>query len=197
MAMAMIDRPSWPNRPASGHNPGRRELPDHSLADRSQPDQGPAQETIGEMAGLLRDTRGSMLLGGSVLSAITVAIGLEAAFSTRAVRPGLVGAVNVALLSGLLLCWLTAVILMALASRPVHNELSDMRWKTGAPLDPRAGWLSLPPAGSDRHEWTWARAHLLLGAARLARRRSQVADTWTYVTAAYFLVWTILILLGL
>jgi hypothetical protein len=197
MAMAMIDRPSWPHRPASGHNPGRRELPDRSQSDRSQPDQGPAQETIGEMAGLLRDTRGSMLLGGSVLSAITVAIGLEAAFSARAVRPGLAGAVNVGLLSGLLLCWLTAVILMALASRPVHNELSDMRWKTGAPLDPRAGWLSLPPAGADRQEWTWARAHLLLGAARLARRRSQVADTWTYITAAYFLVWTIVILLGL
>jgi len=46
------------------------------------------------MAWLLRDTRGSMLLGGGVLSAITVAIGLEAAFSSRAVRPGVVGAVN-------------------------------------------------------------------------------------------------------
>jgi hypothetical protein len=47
------------------------------------------------MAWLLRDTRSSMLLGGGVLSAITVAIGLEAAFSSRAVRPGVVGVVNV------------------------------------------------------------------------------------------------------
>jgi hypothetical protein len=199
MAVAMIDRPSWPHWPASGHHPGDRSdrsLSDRFPSDRSQPDQGPAQETIGEMAWLLRDTRGSVLLGGSVLSAITVGIGLEVAFSARAVRPGLAGALNVALLGGLLLCWLTAVILMALAGRPVHDELSDMRWKTGAPLDPRAGWLSLPPTGADRHEWTWARAHLLLGAARLARRRSQVADTWTYITAAYFLIWTIVILLG-
>ena len=149
------------------------------------------------MAWLLRDTRSSMLLGGGVLSAITIAIGLEAAFSGHAVRPGIIGAVNAGLLCGLVLCWLTAVIMLAVANRPVHNALSELRWKTGAPIDPRAGWLSLPPAGCDPTEWTWARAHLLLGAARLARRRTQVADTWTYIAAAYFLLWTAMILFGL
>src|SRR5579859_845405 len=192
MAVVMIERASWPDRPARGHDPQGRNLPD-----RAQPDQGPAQEVIGEMAWLLRDTRGSMFLGGGVLSALTIAIGLEAAFSGHAVRPGVVGAVNVGLLSGLLLCWLIAVVMLAVANRPVHDTLSEMRWKTGAPIDPRAGWLTLPPAGSDPREWAWARAHLLLGAARLARRRTQVADTWTYITAAYFLLWTVVILLGL
>ena len=192
MATAVISRPSWPYRPARGHDSQGR-----VLSDQAQPDQGPAQETIGEMAWLLRDTRSSMILGGSVLSAITVAIGLEAAFSGQALRPGVVGAVNAGLLSGLLLCWLTAVIMLALASRPVHNALSEMRWKTGAPVDPRAGWLTLPPTGADPEEWTWARAHMLLGAARLARRRAQVADTWTYIAAAYFGVWIVVILLGL
>lgn len=192
MAVAMIERPSWPNQPARGHNPQGRDL-----RDRAQPDQGPVQEAIGEMAWLLRDTRSSMFLGGGVLSAITIAIGLEAAFSGHAMRPGVLGVVNVALLSGLLLCWLAAVIMLAVANRPVHNVLSEMRWKTGAPIDPRAGWLTLPPAGSDPQEWTWARAHLLLSAARMARRRTQVADTWTYIAAAYFLLWTVVILLGL
>jgi len=192
MAVATIERPSWPYQPARGHNLQGRDRPD-----RAQPGQGPAQEAIGEMASLLRDTRSSMFLGGGVLSAITVAIGLEAAFSGHAMRPGVLGAVNAALLSGLLLCWLTAVIMLAVANRPVHDVLSEMRWKTGAPVDPRAGWLTLPPAGSDSQEWTWARAHLLLGAARLARRRTQVADTWTYIAAAYFLLWTVVILLGL
>ena len=192
MAVATIGRPSWPDRPARGHNPHGRGLPD-----RAQPDQGPAQEAIGEMAWLLRDTRSSMFLGGGVLSAITIAIALEAAFSGHAMRPGVTGAVNAGLLSGLLLCWLTAVIMLALANRPVHNALSEMRWKTGAPIDPRAGWLTLPPTGADPQEWTWARAHLMIGAARLARRRAQTADTWTYIVAAYFLVWTVVILLGL
>lgn len=191
MAVAMISRPSWPYRPAEGHDPASR-----ALSDQAQPDQGPAQEVIGEMAWLLRDTRGSMRLGGTVLSAITIAIGLEAAFSGHVVRPGLAGTVTVGLLVGLLLCWLTAVFLLALASRPVHDALSEMRWKTGAPVDPRAGWLTLPPAGTDPEEWTWTSAHLLLGAARLARRRAQTADTWTYITAAYFMIWTVVILLG-
>jgi hypothetical protein len=192
MAVTMIGRPSWPYRPARGRHPQDRDLPDHA-----QPDQGPAQEAIGEMAWLLRDTRSSMFLGGGVLSAITIAIGLEAAFSGHAVRPGVAGAVNAGLLAGLLLCWLTAVVMLAVANRPVHNALSEMRWKTGAPLDPRAGWLTLPPAGSDPERWTWARAHLLLGAARLARRRTQMADTWTYIAAAFFLIWTVVVLLGL
>jgi hypothetical protein len=191
MAVAMIGRPSWPYGPAKG------QYDDRALPDRAQTDQGPAQETIGEMAWLLRDTRSSLLLGGSVLSAITIGIALETAFSARAIRPGMIGAVNVGLLCGLLFCWLRALTLRALAARPVHNALSELRWRTGAPLDPRAKWLSLPPAGTDAEEWGWTRAHLLLGAARLARARSQHADTWTYVTAACFLVWTAVVLLGL
>lgn len=192
MAVTMIGTPSWPYGPARGHNPQ-----DRDLTDRSQPDQGPAQEVIGEMTWLLRDTRSSTLLGGGVLSAITIGIGLEAAFSGHATRPGVVGAVNAGLLAGLLACWLTAVVMLAIANRPVHNALSEMRWKLGAPIDPRARWVTQAPPDADREEWTWARAHLLLGAARLARRRAQVADTWTYVAAAYFLIWTVMILLGL
>ena len=76
MAVAIIGKPSWPYRPAQGQDPRGR-----VLSDRSQPDQGPAQEIIGEMAGLLRDTRGSVLLGGSVLSAITIASGPSWSFS--------------------------------------------------------------------------------------------------------------------
>jgi hypothetical protein len=189
MALVMIDRPSWPYRE---HDPRGRALPG-----RSQQDQGPAQEIIGQMAWLLRDTRASMLLGGGVLSTITIGMGLEAAFSSHAIRPGAAGAVNVGLLSVLLLCWLIAVARLAVAGRPVHHALSEMRWKTGAPVDPRAAWLTVPPAGTDPQEWTWTSAHLLLGAAQLARRRAQTADTWTYLAAACFGIWTVLILLGL
>jgi hypothetical protein len=192
MAVAMIGRPSWPYGPAQGRDPDDLVRPDHA-----QTDQGPAQEAIGEMAWLLRDIRSGMLLGGSVLSAITIGIALEAAFSGRVARLGAVGAVNVGLLCGLLFCWLTAVVMLARAGRPVHNALSELRWRTGAPVDTRPPWATVPPADRDPGEWAWTNAHLLLGAARMARCRIQLADTWTYVTAAYFLVWTVMLLLGL
>lgn len=110
MAVAMIERPSWSYRPARGHAPHGC-----ALSDRAQPDQGPAQEIVGEMTRLLRNTHSSILLGGSVLSTIT-----------------------------------------------------------------------------------WTGAHLLLGAARMGGRLAHVADAWTYIAAAYLLVWIIIvILLGL
>jgi hypothetical protein len=152
---------------------------------------------ISEMAGLLRDTRGNLLISAGTLSAITIGLALEAAFSARALRPGVIGVFNGALLCGLLGCWLRALILLATAGRPVVNALSELRWRTGAPVDLRPRWLTLPPLGADPGEWTWVRAHLLVGAARLARYRLQRADTWTYLTAAGFLAWTAVILLGL
>ena len=185
------ERPSWPSGPAEG-----RYLEDDHAQDQAVPDQLPAQAVIGEMARLLRDTRGNMLTGGCVLGAITIGIAVEAAFSVRTVRPDALG-VDTVLFGGLLLCWLRALMLLALTGRPVLNAVSELRWETGAPLDPRAPWLTLPAMRTWPGEWIWIRAHLLLGAARLARYRSQRADTWTFVTAATFLVWTAVHLLGL
>jgi hypothetical protein len=192
MAAAMIGRPSWPYYPARGHDPGDRARPD-----RAQPDQGPAHEVIGEMASLLLDTRSGLLLGGIVLSAITIGIGLETAISGRVLHSGPIGVFNVGLLLPLLVCWLTAIVLLARAGRPVHHALSEVRWRTGAPLDPRSRWLTLPPAETTPEEWAWTRAHLLLAAARMNRARIQLADTWTYITAAFFLIWTVMVLVGL
>lgn len=197
MATAMSQHPSWSAQPTEGHDPDRESTQDHKLSGPALPDQGPALEVIGEMAGLLRDTRGNLLTSGALLGAITVGISLVAAFSAGAVRPDGVSIINVGLLCGLLLCLLRAVTLLLLAGRPVLNALSELRWGTGAPLDPRAQWLTLPPVEANPAEWTWIQAHLLLSAARLARYRTQLADTWTCATTAGFLVWTALILLGL
>ena len=198
MAAAMPARPSWPSRPGDEYDTDYDHArPDHAVLDQELSDRGPAHGVIAEMAVLLRETRGSMIVGGTMLGAVTIGIALEAAFSARAVRPGVVGAVNVGLLCGLFFCWLRAVILLGLAGRPVLNSLSELRWKTGAPLDSRPGWLTLPQAGADSQEWTWTHAYLMLSAARLARSRVQLADTWTYVTAAYFLLWTVIVFLGL
>jgi hypothetical protein len=165
--------------------------------DQEVPGHEPAHAAIAEMAALLRETRGNMQMNGGLLSAIVIGIALEAAFSTRVLRPGLLGLISAGLLCGLVCCWLTAVALLALAGRPALNSLSELRWGTGAPTDPRAGWLTLPALGANPDQWTWSRAHLLLGAARLARHRIQLADTWTCITVACFLVWTTAIILGL
>jgi hypothetical protein len=147
MAAAMIDGPSWPDRPARGRDSSNRGRPDHA-----RQNQGPAHEIIGEMAGLLLDTRGALLVGGSVLSAIAIGVGLVTAFSGRVLHVGAIGAFNVGLLLGLLFCWLTAIVMLARAGRPVYHALSHLRWRTGAPLDPRPRWMTLPPAHSTAEE---------------------------------------------
>ena len=149
---------------------GRHSFGDDQLdADREAPDRGPAQEVIAEMARLLRDTRGSMFLGGSVLSALTIGIALEAALSPSVLRPGLVGVACVSLLGCVVLCWPRAAALLLLASRPVLDQLNEHRWRTGAPVDPRVRWLSMPSVADSEVAWTWTQVNLMLGAARIRR----------------------------
>jgi hypothetical protein len=205
MAAAMSRHPSWPAGPAEPAGWAEGEYPDddgmqaNELPDQALADEGPAHAVIGEMTGLLRDTRANLLTGGAVLGAVIIGMALEAAFSARGTGAdaGAVRVVNVGLLGALLLCALRAGTLLVLAGRPVLNALSELRWATGAPVDPRPRWVTVPPVEADPAEWTWIRAHLLLSAARLARYRAQLADTWTYATAAGFLLWTAAILLGL
>lgn len=177
---------------------GRHGYGDDRLdAGREAPDRGPAQNQIAEMATLLRDPRGSTILGGSVLSALTIGIAIEAAFSPSVLRPGLAGVVSVSLLGCVVMCWLRAAALLLLAGRPVLDQLNDHRWRTGAPLDPRIRWLSAPPAGdSEAAAWSWARVDMMLGAARVRRERIHLAGTWTFITVACFLLWTAAVLLG-
>jgi hypothetical protein len=176
---------------------GRHSFGDDQLgADREAPGRGPAQDQIAEMARLLRDTRGSLLLGGSVLSALTIGIALEAAFSPSVLRPGLLGAASVSLLVCVIICWLRAAWLLLLAGRPVLDQLNDHRWRTGAPLDPRVRWLASPSVEDSEAAWTWERLNMMLGAARVRRERLHLADTWTFITVACFLAWTVAVLLG-
>jgi hypothetical protein len=176
---------------------GRHSFGDDQLdADHEAPDRGPAQGVIAEMARLLRDTRGSMLLGGSVLSALTVGIALEAALSPSVLRPGLAGLASVSLLGCVILCWLRAAALLLLASRPVLDQLNEHRWRTGAPLDLRVRWLSMPSVEDSEAAWSWTRVNLMLGAVRIRQERLHLADTWTLITFACFLAWTVAVLLG-
>jgi hypothetical protein len=183
--------PAWPTRKHEVTSPnhdyaGKQALPDHE----------PAHVVIGEMVDLLRVIRGSVITDGCLLGAITVGLALEAGLTAQALRLDLVGVIDLGLLGGTAFCWLVAVLLLARASRPVLNALSELRGLTGAPLDPRPGWVTLPPTGADPADWTWSRAYLLLGAAYMARYRMQFADTWTYFTGGCFLAWTLVMVLS-
>jgi len=188
---------AWPSRKREATPLGYDNAGEQAPSARARPDQGPAGAVIGEMADLMRDTRGSMTADGCILGAIAIGVALEAGLSARALRPSLLGVANLGLLGGVLACWLMAACLLARAGRPVLNAVSELRWVTGAPLDPRAGWLTVPPTGANAVEWSWNRAFLLVGAARLGRYRMQFADTWTYLAGGCFLVFTAIVVLGL
>jgi hypothetical protein len=193
----MAEQSAWPYGPYDGYqyDPGNY-AGNLVPADQARRGQDPAHTLIADLAALLKETRVSMAVGAVVLGCITIGLGLEAGFAGRALQPGMVRVITIGLLLGLLCCWLTAVTLLAMAGRPVLDAVSELRWKTGAPLDPRAPWLSVPPVGDHLDEWTWTRAHLLIGAARMARYRVQRADTWVYITASYFAVWTVIVIVG-
>jgi hypothetical protein len=124
------------------------------------PDQEPAYAVIGEMSGLLRDTRYGLLTCGGLLGAVMIGLALEAGPSARALRPSVVGVLALAVLCGLFASALIAVSVLSWASRPVLSTLTELRWVTGAPPDTRPHWLTVPPPGTDAEAWTWTRAHL-------------------------------------
>ena len=157
---------------------------------------GPPKRSSRRWPGCCATRGASILLGGSVLSALTIGIALEAALSPSVLRPGLAGVVCVSLLGCVVLCWLRAAALRLLASRPVLDQLDEHRWRTGAPVDPRVSWLTMPTVVDSEAAWTWTQVNLMLGAARIRRERLHLADTWTFITVACFLAWTVAVLLG-
>ena len=160
------------------------------LPDEPVPDRALAQELVGDLAELLNNTRPVMLLDGGLLAALTVGIGVEAGLSRHPAGAGAAMLVTGTLLGCVIVCWLVAVSRLVLAGRPVLGMVNDHRWKAGAPLDPRARWLHLPPIQATRDEWIWVRAHLLVGAARIRMVRVQRSLAWTLATTALVLAWT-------
>lgn len=187
---------TWPTQRLEATQPTDDDTGKQAASAQVQPGDEPAHALISEMADLLRDTRASMVTDGCLLSAISIGLALEAGLAVRAPRAALIAVVSLSLLGGTAFCWLVAIALLALAGRPVLNAVSELRWVTGAPLDPRPGWVSLPPVGADPAVWTTNRAYLLLGAARLTRDRLRFADTWTYCTSGCFLAWTMITIIG-
>ena len=193
----MIAAAAWPSGTNKAAGPHEGRAGGLGPPGQAPEDHEPAHVVIAQMADLIRDTGRSTIANACMLSAISIGVALEGLRFARAARPGLADALNLGLLCCLLACWLAAAIVLAWASRPVLNRVDRLRWMTGAPLDPRPEWVTLPPTGASTGDWTWDGAYLLLGAARMARYRMQFADTWTYAAGGCFLVWSAFVILGL
>jgi hypothetical protein len=118
-----------------------------------------------------------------------VLVGAATVTSALAVRgrPLEIGAVW--LVTPVILSWLAAAVLLAAAENPVSRTLGEVRWSTGAPIDPDAPWLPLgthPPADA---EITWDYVLALIAAATRQQARARLALSAAVVTAALFLLW--------
>jgi hypothetical protein len=196
MTMLLTER--WPRTSERAHY-GEGTAPEASGHQASGPeDTRPhesAQELLAEMAALIRDTRVSLTVSGAVAAAVLIGLATESVVLPVTGRgAGTVAAV--ALFAVVALCLLRTLALIVLAGLPLGQALSQQRVASGAPLDPRAPWASIPAPGTDLRPWAWSRAHLLLSQARFRADRIQAATNWALVTAAAFLVSTAVVLLA-
>jgi hypothetical protein len=154
-----------------------------------------ARELLAEMAALIRDTRPYLIVSSAVTAAVLVGLAVEAAVvPVRGPGPGAVAAG--VLFAGVALCLLRTLTLIVLAGLPLGQALSQHRVASGAPLDPRAPWASVPRLEAPGVTWGWNRAYLLLSQARFRAERIQAATTWALVTAAAFLAFSAVLLLA-
>jgi hypothetical protein len=153
--------------------------------------QGSRVVTIADMATLLRDTKGGLLVSGGLL--IAAALGFTAIAAGPAGRwaPTELSCLGpLGLLA--LLVWLRAATLLALADRPVADTLGLLRRHTGAPLDLSVPWV---PYGLDRLTVPDPRlVQALIAAARERQARAQLALRWAVIAASGVCLWSVLVI---
>ena len=170
--------PSWPvTRP-------QNQLTDQALAD------DPAFGHLAALAGVVTVAGSTRrlthicagLLAAVLVGAATVTSGL--AFRGQPLAIGVAG-----LLMPVVLSWLAAATLLAVSESPMSRTLGQLRWTTGALVDPSAPWSPLgayPPADA---EVTWDYVVALIAATRRQHARARLALSAAVVTAALFLIW--------
>ena len=169
MATLLTER--WPRLPATADD-YPRDVP--APEDR-------AGDVLGEMAALLHDSRPGVLVCGAAVGAIAIGTAIEAVALPLISRTGPGIVVVGGLFVILVLCLLRTVTLLAMSGLPLSRVLDQQRVCTGAPLDPRAPWATIPEPGDVpdiEGPWGWARAHLLLSQARFRVGRIQAAMNW-------------------
>ncbi len=163
--------------------------PQHQLTDQTLTDDLSC-ERLAALAGVVTvtgNTRRLTHISAGLLAAVLVgAATVTSALALRG-RPLEIGAAG--LLVPVILSWLAAAILLAVSESPVSRTLGQLRWSTGAPVDPSAPWSRLgayPPADA---EVTWDYVVALIAAATRQHARARLALYAVVVTTALFLLW--------
>jgi hypothetical protein len=142
---------------------------------------------IGALTHLLDDTRTGTQLAGGLLAA--AAVGIAVTGTAWPLRPGAT-VCCLLLLVAVLLSWVRAAVLLALAGRPVTGTVAELRRRTGAPVQPAAPWVRDGTGQVTEFHLGRRQAQSLIAAASLRQARTQLALRWAMLAAGGFCVWT-------
>jgi hypothetical protein len=177
----MIEAPFHP-RPAARHGtPGPHRAATADDMSRSA--------ALGALTQLLNDTRTGTGLAGALLTAAAPSVAVTGMAWSRSLQAG-ASVCCLVLLVPVLLTWVRAGVLLALAGRPVTGALAELRRHTGAPVQPGAPWV--PGGMSQATAFDLGRWHTqsLVAAASLRQTRTQLALRWAMLAAGACCVWT-------
>ncbi|HUK69332.1 MAG TPA: hypothetical protein VLW50_11365 [Streptosporangiaceae bacterium] len=151
-------------------------------------------ETLRELAELLRDARPGMLVCGVTVAALTVGVAVEEAALPVKLHPGVGTVLCLGLLAVLALSLVRTAVLMISAGRPLMDELGELRRQTGAPVDPTVPWTPVRTLHVVSKTTASDRARAVLAAAYFRNTRIQLALTWATVAIICFCAWTLMLL---
>ena len=153
------------------------------------------EDTLREMAELLRDARPGMLVSGVTVAAVTVGVAVEEVALPVNLHPGVGTVLCLGLLAVLALSLIRTAVLMISAGRPLMDQLGELRRQTGAPVDPTVPWTPVRRLHVAARTTVWDRTQAVLAAAHFRNTRIQLALTWATVSIICFCAWTLMLLI--
>jgi hypothetical protein len=166
-----------------------------SETDGSMLDRPPTDDTLRDLAELLRDARPGMLVSGVTVAAVTVGVAIETVAVPINLHAGVGTVVCLGLLAVLALSVIRTAVLMIVAGRPLMDQLGELRRLTGAPVDPTVPWTPVGRPSVTPRAVLQDRARAVLAAAHFRNVRIQLALTWATIAIICFCAWTLSLLI--
>ena len=94
----------------------------------------------------------------------------------------------------MIVCWVTAATLLALAFSLVTDALGELRRRTGARVQISAPWASFVARGTAIAELAPEEIQEFIAMAALSYARAHLALRWAIMTAGCFCAWTVAML---